>query len=25
MYKGGIFATDTIELYRFQVDKYGEE
>lgn len=25
MYKGGIFPTETIELYRFQVDKYEEE
>lgn len=24
MYKGGIFPTETIELYRFQVDKYEE-
>ena len=22
MYKGGIFPTETVELYRFQVDKY---
>ncbi|HEY9844458.1 MAG: AmmeMemoRadiSam system protein A [Candidatus Sericytochromatia bacterium] len=25
MHKGGIFPTETVELYRFQVDKYEEE
>lgn len=25
MQKGGIFPTETIELFRFQVDKYGED